>query len=69
MVEDSLVLKFKYVDYQTLAHLSSSSYVCRTSAHARKEQRFLSIQASISASTSGSWYLGIDFKKFNLPDK
>ena len=30
-IEDCLELNFKYVDYQTLAHLSYSSYVCWTS--------------------------------------
>ena len=46
-VEDCLELNFKY--YQTLAHLSYSSYVCWTSAHATRV-RFVSVRASISSS-------------------
>ena len=52
LVEDCLELNFKYVDYQTLAHLSCNSYVCWTSEHATRVQRFLSVQASISPSSS-----------------
>ena len=40
-VEDYLELNFKYVGYQTLAHLSCNSYVCWTSKHATGVQRFL----------------------------
>ena len=49
-VEDYLELNFKYVDYQTLAHLSYSSCVCLTSVHATRVQRFLSVRVLINAS-------------------
>ena len=51
-VEDCLELNFKYVDYQTLAHLSYSSCVCLTSVHAARAQRFLSVRVLIGASLS-----------------
>ena len=50
-VEDCLELNFKYVDYQTLAHLSYSSCVCLTSVRAARAQRFLSVRVLISDST------------------
>ena len=50
-IEDCLELNFRYVDYQTLAHLSCSSCVYWISAHATRAQRFLSVRESISAST------------------
>ena len=50
-VEDCLELNFKYTNYQTLAHLSCSSYVCWTSGHTTRAQRFSSVRASISPST------------------
>ena len=49
-VEDCLELNFKYVDYQTLAHLSYSSCVCLTSVRAARAQRFLSVRVLISDS-------------------
>ena len=51
-VEDFLELNFRYVDYQTLAHLSYSSCVCWISVRATRAQRFLSVRVSINASTS-----------------
>ena len=51
-VEDCLELNFKYIDYQTLAHLSYSSCVCLTSVHAARAQRFLSVRVLISDSSS-----------------
>ena len=45
-----LELNFKYTDYETLAYLSYSSYVCWTSARETRAQSLLSVQASISAS-------------------
>ena len=63
-VEDCLELNFKYVDYQTLAHLSYSSCICWTSVHATRTQHFLSVRVLISASnrilicfmsTHGDW--------------
>ena len=50
-IEDCLELNFRYVDYQTLAHLSCSSCVYWISARATRAQRFLSVRESISAST------------------
>ena len=50
-VEDCLELNFKYVDYQTLAHLSYSSCVCLTSVRAARAQHFLSVRVLISDST------------------
>ena len=50
-IEDCLELNFRYVDYQTLAHLSCSSCVHWISACATRAQRFLSVRESISAST------------------
>ena len=50
-VEDCLELNFKYIDYQTLAHLSYSSCVCLTSVRAARAQRFLSVRVLISDST------------------
>ena len=50
-IEDCLELNFKYVDYQTLAHLSYSSCVCLTSVRAARAQRFLSVRVLISDST------------------
>ena len=50
-VEDCLELNFKYVDYQTLAHLSYTSCVCWSSVHATRVQCFLSVQVLISASS------------------
>ena len=50
-VEDCLELNFKYVDYQTLAHLSYSSCACLTSVRAARVQRFLSVRVLISDST------------------
>ena len=49
-IEDCLELNFRYVDYQTLAHLSCSSCVYWISARATRAQRFLSVGESISAS-------------------
>ena len=49
-VEDCLELNFKYVDHQTLAHLSYSSCVCLTSVRAARAQRFLSVRELISDS-------------------
>ena len=49
-VEDCLELNFRYVDYQTLAHLSYSSYVCWISVCAARAKRFLSVRVSINAS-------------------
>ena len=42
-IEDCLELNFRYVDYQTLAHLSCSSCVYWISARAARAQRFLSV--------------------------
>ena len=50
-VEDCLELNFKYIDYQTLAHLSYSSCVCLTSVHTARAQHFLSVWVLICAST------------------
>ena len=50
-IEDCLELNFRYVDCQTLAHLSCSSCVYWISARATRAQRFLSVRESISAST------------------
>ena len=50
-IEDCLELNFRYVDYQTLAHLSCSSCVYWISACATRAQRFLSVRESISASS------------------
>ena len=50
-VEDCLELNFKYVDYQTLAHLSYSSCVYLTSVRTARAQRFLSVRVSVSDST------------------
>ena len=50
-VEDCLELHFKYVDYQTFAHLSYSSCVCLTSVRAARAQCFLSVRVLISDST------------------
>ena len=50
-VEDCLELNFKYVDYQSLAHLSYSSCVCLTFVRAARAQRFLSVRVLISDST------------------
>ena len=50
-IENCLELNFRYVDYQTLAHLSYSSCVYWISAHATRVQHFLSVRESISAST------------------
>ena len=50
-VEDCLELNFKYIDYQTLAHLSYSSCVCLTSVRTARVQRFLSVRVLISDST------------------
>ena len=36
--EDCLELNFKYIDYETLAYLYHSSYVCWTSAHGVKQE-------------------------------
>ena len=52
-VEDYLELNFKYVDYQTLAHLSYGSCVCLTSVRVAMAQRFLSVRVLISDSTAG----------------
>ena len=49
-VEDCLELNFKYVDYQTLAHLSYSSCACLTSVRPIRAQRFLSVRVLISDS-------------------
>jgi len=49
-IEDGLELNFRYVDYQTLAHLSCSSCVYWISARATRAQLFLSVRESISAS-------------------
>ena len=49
-VEDCLELNFKYVDYQTLTHLSYSSCVCLTSVRAARAQRFLSVRVLVSDS-------------------
>ena len=51
-VEECLELNFKYVDYQTLAHLSYSSCVCLTSVRATRAQRFLSVWVLINTSKS-----------------
>ena len=51
-IEDCLELNFRYVDYQTLAHLSCSSCVYWISARATRAQHFLSVRESISASMS-----------------
>ena len=53
-VEDCLELNFKYVDYQTLAHLCYSSCVWLTSVRAARAQRFLSVRVLISDSTLSS---------------
>ena len=50
-VEDCLELNFKYVDYQTLAHLFYSSCVCLTFVRAARAQRFLSVRVLISDSS------------------
>ena len=52
-VEDCLELNFKYIDYQTLAHLSYSSCVCLTSVRAARAQHFLSVRVLISDSIHG----------------
>ena len=58
-VEDCLELNFKYVDYQTLAHLSYSSCVCLTSVRAARAQRFLSVRVLISDSTKVGRTVGV----------
>ena len=50
-VEDCSELNFRYVDYQTLAHLSYSSYICWISVRATRAKRFLSDQVSINVSS------------------
>ena len=45
-VEDCLELNFRYVDYQTLAYLSYSSYVCWISVRATRAKRFISVRVS-----------------------
>ena len=57
-IEDCLELNFRYVDYQTLAHLSCSSCVYWISARATRVQRFLSVRESISASIYMQQLLG-----------
>jgi len=52
-----LELHFNYVHYQTLAHLSYSSYVCWASVGTTKAQHFSSVRASFSASTSVQIYV------------
>ena len=49
-IEDCLELNFRYVDYQTLAHLSCSSCVYWIPVRATRVQCFISVQESISAS-------------------
>ena len=53
-VEDCLEFNFKYVDYQTLAHLFYSSCVCWTSVRKTRAQRFLSVRVLIIDSTWAS---------------
>ena len=50
-IEDCLELNFRYVDYQTLAHLSCNSCVYWISVRATRAQHFFSVRESISAST------------------
>ena len=45
-VEDCLDMNFRYVNYQTLAHLSYSSYVCWISVCATRAKCFLSVRVS-----------------------
>ena len=49
-VEDCFELNLKYIDYQTLVHLSYSSCVCLTSVPATRAQRFFSVGVLINAS-------------------
>ena len=51
-IEDCMELHFKYVEYQTLAHLSYSSCVSLTSRCAARAQRFLSVRVLISDSSN-----------------
>ena len=44
--EDCLELNFKYTDYETLAYLSYSSYLCWTSVHETRAQSLLSVRVS-----------------------
>ena len=47
-------LNFRYIDYQTLAHLSYRSCVYWVSVYAIRVQRFSSVQVLISDSTEES---------------
>ena len=49
-VEDCLEVNFRYVDYQPLAHLSYSSYVCCRSVRVTRAKRYLSVRVSINVS-------------------